>query len=351
MFIFDNPKYKLSHKLAKNEVNGRMLGKKSAIVEGINTDALRKNLNGRLQAIALKSEGKIKETISSTAIEFLPFGSVNGEACFPPGKPPFILLDTGIADFAGNNSAIFSCLLHDETKFSDQEILDYLFSSALIYFERDEKWESRRNAIFAPKLNFSELPPSCVPKAMGHAQSLILFFALHELSHVIIDPKELKDVDPWLEANRVLGLETPSALSSQFEESAADIIAFDLIMNFATFCVPDPQMAVNILSGVDIGLSFMMFFQGAFPTHQYAEKIIQVNEFMDHPAAFQRRIFFRERVKEKMKLFSNHLKIDFLSEARRCEELVFRFVKTIQNGATPSNDFHLKRQMAKRIFN
>jgi hypothetical protein len=275
---------------------------------------------------------------------------VNGEACFPPGEPPFVLLDTGIIDFAGNNSAIFCSLLLDEPTFSDDEILDYLFSSALIYFERDEKWESRRDVIFAPKLNYSEIPSHLVPKAMGYALSIIMFFALHELAHVIIDPKKLAGVDPWREANRILGLETPTTLSSQFEESAADIMAFDLIMKFATFCVPEPRMAVNILSGVDIGLTFMHFFQSAFPTRQYAEKIIQVNEYMDHPAAFQRRIFFRERMKEGMKPFSDHLGIDFLSEARRCEELVFRYGETIRNGATPSRDFHLKRQLAMLKF-
>ncbi|ACN17032.1 hypothetical protein HRM2_39740 [Desulforapulum autotrophicum HRM2] len=350
MVIFDNPTYKHSHKLARKEITGRMLGKKSALVKGIATEPLRKNLNQMLQAIALKSDEKIKETISSTAIEFIPFGSVNGEACFPPSEPAFVLLDTGIADFAGNNSAIFSSLLHDEGKFSDQEILDYLFSSALIYFERGEDWDSRRDAIFAPKLNYSEIPPSIVPKAMGHAHSLILFFALHELAHVIIDPNELKDVDPWREVSNILGVDAPPALSSQFGESIADIMAFDLIMNFATFCVPDPKMAVNILSGLDIGLTFMMFFQGAFPNRQYSKKIIQVNEFMDHPAAFQRRIYFRERVKEKMKRFSDHLAIDFLSEAQRCEELVFRYGEKIRNGATPSKEFYLKRQLAYQVF-
>jgi len=350
MSIFDNPTYERSHELAKREVAGRMLGKKPALLEGLSTESLRERLNGMLQAIALKSEGKTRETISSTAIEFVPFGRVNGEACFPPNEPPFVLLDTGIIDFTGNNTAIFSCLSLDDPVLRDDEVLDYLFASALIYFERDEKWESRREAIFAPKLNYSEIPSPLVPKAMGYALSFNLFLALHELAHVIIDPKELADADHWAEAGRALSLETPAALSSQSEESIADIIAFDHIMVFATFCVPDPRMAVSILSGVDIGLTFMMFFQGAFPTRQHAERIIQVSEYMDHPAAFQRRTFFRERVKERMKPFSDHLGLDFLSEAHRCEELVFRYADIIRKGATPSANFQLKRQLAMQTF-
>lgn len=350
MSIFDNPTYERSHQLAKREIAGRMLGKKPALHDKFSTEPLRERLNGMLQAIALKSEGKTRETIRSTAIEFIPFGRMNGEACFPPSEPPFVLLDTGIVDFVGNNTAIFSCLLLDEPILREDEILDYLFASALIYLERDEKWESRRQAIFAPKLNYSQIPAHLVPKAMGYSLSFYLFLALHELAHVIIDAKELADADPWAETGRSLNLETSTALSSHFEESIADIIAFDLIMVFATFCVPDPRMAVSILSGVDIGLTFMMFFQGAFPTRQYAEGIIQVKEDMNHPAAFQRRIYFRECVKNRMKPFSDHLKLDFLSEAHRCEELVFRYADIIRNGATPSANFHLKRQLAMEMF-
>lgn len=352
MSIFDNPTYERSYELANREIAGRMSGKNSALDHKHNSSKLRNNLNDMLQSIALKfkPDDAVRKAISTTAIEFIPYGSVNGEACFPPGEPPFILIDTGTVDFIGNNAAIFACLLEDEPIFSDDEILDYLFASALIYFERDEKWESRRHAIFAPKLNYSMIPPNLAIKAMGHARSFLLFIVLHELAHVINDPKELEEVDPWLMASRVTGVEVPTELSLQFEECAADYIANDLIIRFSTYCVPEPKMAINILSGVDIGLTFMNFFQCAFPGKQYSEKIIQVNEHMDHPAAFQRIQLYHAQVEEEMKEFSNYLGIDFLAEARKCEKLVFHYNEYIRNGATPSKMFYHKLQLAMQYL-
>jgi len=337
-------------KLAKREVAGRMLGNKSAITDKVNLEPHRERLKMMLQAIALRAKGDVQETISSTAFEFLPFGLVNAEACFPPDETPFILLDTGTFDFMGNNSAIICALMSDKSVLREDQIIDALFSSALIYYERDKDFEARRWAIFAPKLSYMEIPSHLVPQAIGYAQSFILFLVLHELAHIILQPVDLSDVNPWQQANRHKEFDVNPNADSHFEECAADYVAYDLIMEFATFCVPDPQMAVSILSGLDIGLTFLMFFQNTFPKFVDNAGIIHANEELGHPAAFQRRIYFRERVKEKMKPFSDHLGVDFLSEAHRCEELLFKFTEIIHKGAKPSPEFKLKRKIAMDLY-
>jgi len=350
MSIFNNDTYKRSHELAKKEVAGRMIGKKSALIKDINLEGVRNNINFILESFVINHKDKlIKEIISQTAVEIIPFGSFNSEICYPPNEPPFILLDSGTLDFLGNNFSIGYALTSDQHDFSEQQILDYLFSSAFIYFEASEEWESRRDAIFTPKLNYSDLHKDLRIHAQNDTISFLIFILLHEFSHLYVDKCNYKEINIWDKLAEEYNLEGFSNFSKQREESVTDITAIDLLLYFTTHCLPKKEMAISILSAIDVGFIFLAFFQSAFPKEKVG-KFIRVNEYLDHPAAFQRHHVFRSLVTEKMKIFIEHKGFNYTKAGDLCQDKLFYYSEAIRNGARPSQDFYERRELAKYLF-
>ena len=328
-----------------------MRGRRSALVDPNAANGMLEILYRILGNVGQFVSPEDRDLFYDVAVEPIPYGSYNAEACFPTPDPPFVLLDTGTVDFIGNITALYQQLRAQAngtstSLLSEQQVIDYIWASALIYFDKANEWEARRDAIHAPKLMYSKISPSLRQQCMSLGVAHLLFLVLHEIAHVIADAHG--------GFSKVSGLDIPGMLGEQFEEGFADTLAFDLIIRFSTH-LPHRENAVALLSGVDCALSSISLIQNTFPVHHDKEnKIAFVAESFDHPLACVRRQNFRAYVNERMSVFIEHAKTTgapgFLSETADFDDLFRPYGEAILNGRMPSDEFQAARNLARQVF-
>jgi hypothetical protein len=370
----------VSATLAKQEISARMRGRKNAVTSPNMLLDAKRVLHTFLSEIGLVLNGAEREIFFSTAVDLLPFGSYNAELCYADKKNEiaFILLDSGVIDFAGNLSALYVQLRENKLrdtkpKLSKQEIIDYIWSSGLIFFEKGLSGFSKRDAIFAPKLNFSEIDDHLVPIAFDFSMGQEIFLVLHEFGHFFSEKLGgFKNVVGEEEAQRIireqfsdlseimamqLGIEDNgwqsyfqrSGAEKILEEQFADIIAFGILERFAKKMAAShndiAKLRVGyILNGVDLGLSCMRLMQHAFPlSYDKKLKFLQVRESFDHPLAGTRRDTYRNFVSER-------LTKGLLSISRDFDEIFRPYEEAILDGAMPSDRFHQLWLCAKTLY-
>lgn len=340
---YDNPSFKRSRELAKKEINARMRGHRKALTDSINLDAMKMTyFYNCLERIGSLVDEKDRDLYYSTAFEIIPFGSFNAEVFFPASEPPFILLDSGSIDFIGNNCAFYTQLRSGGGNLSKQDVIDYIWASALIYFEKGDTWESRRNAIFAPKLNFSQIDPVLIPTALGYSLAQVLFILVHEIGHIILNanPDFTRETKNNLEEHLV----------GQFEEGMSDLLAFYLLLQFAlTF--RDKSQSIKFISGIDIGLSFMHLMQNAFPIYYDKDKRrIKINERPDHPIGTIRRDMFRKWIRQELEKVDKRLGDELLIEGHDFDSIMNPYIQAVLDGAKPSDNFQSKLRIAQDMY-
>lgn len=339
---YNNARHYRSRELAKKEIAARMKGHRSAVTVPSGVDGALQFIYSCLERMGTLITQEDQDRFYGIAIECLPLGSFNAQACFPPKEPPFVLVDTGTIDFAGNMAAVFMSLfsnLKGQVNFvlNEQKVIDYIWSAALIYHGQRDEWDNSLDAIYAPKLNFLQIPVSIQPHAFTLSIAQILFLICHEIGHVMTDKHpSLSDA---------MGVSMARNLEWQFDEFLADDFAFCLMVNYSIRW-SDELKVTYLLTGVDFGLSCIHLMQSAFPVgvhNQEGKKIVEVSESLDHPIALARRERYREMIKSRG---LNR----FLETGYEFDRIMHPYAEMIRDGRKPSEGFRRTRETRKFIF-
>jgi len=354
---YDNKIHERSRELALKEVAARMAGKRSALLNpslGIDAMAL---IYSCLEHMGTLLPQEDQEKFYGTAIELLPIGSCNAQACFPPKEPPFVLLDSGTIDFAGCMSTIILTLVsqsrddilfplashapqfsHSSSTLTEQDVIDYLYGAAFIYYSQADQWQNSLDAIYTPKLNYSMVSENMIRPCLDVSLAIVLFFVCHEIGHVMTDNHK--------GFSEIAGLPQPFQIASnwekQFSENIADAFAIDLLINYSIRWA-DRNKVKYLLAGIDFGFSCMHFMQSAFPykiCNVDGEKVILINESLSHPSALFRRAYYRDVIK-KYRLE------DFIKVSYDWERTLAEYAHLIQQGRVPSRKYLYLRELIK----
>ena len=156
---YQNSQHDMSHKLARNEIKAKMRGRKSAVTVDGALDGARRLYYSCLERIGTLILEDYQSTFYSVAVDIIPTGFYNAQAHYPSGGLPFVLLHSGAIDFSGNMATLGMGLIGNSDRrsefiLSEQDVVDYIWSSALIYYDAIGDWDGGLEAIHTPKLNY-----------------------------------------------------------------------------------------------------------------------------------------------------------------------------------------------------
>jgi hypothetical protein len=334
----NNVRHCRSRKLAEIEIAARMKGHQSAVDVPGEIEGATELFYSCLERIGTLVKREDQEKFYGIAVELLPLGSFNAEACFPPQEPPFVLLDTGVLDFAGNLSSVFMGLSwasrnQDNFKLSEQSVIDYIWSAGLIYHGGRGEWDKGYSS-YVPTLNFSKIPVAIQPQAFILAHAQPLFLICHEIGHIMLaESPTLSDV---------LRIPIAPNWERQLSEAIVDDFAFNLMINYA-IRFPEKDKVRYLISGVDFALSCMFLMQSAFPVSTArvdGKNVVFDSEWSNHPLAIARRERYRHVIEEQGLN-------EFLQTGYELDRLMYPYAEMIRGGREPSLGFRLAYRNSK----
>jgi len=347
---YDNPLHLRSQSLAMKDVALRMSGSRAA-APTMYFEGARQLIYSSLERIGTLLPPAKQQLFYAVAVDLLPRGSFNAYACFPNQEASYVLLDTGVIDFFGNLAAVFTMLAEtaDGTQlppFSEQQIIDFIWASGLIYYGSIDDPErkdcgirdiERLGAVHAPKLHFGQLPLHLRVPALNLSMGAVIFLVCHEIAHV------LNQGHPTLSES--IGSGFCLNLENMADEWLADEMAFQLMIDYA-IRFPDRAKVKCLLSSVDFALTCLNLMQSAFPCYwgerMDGEQFVVVRESLGHPMAAARRAAYR-------KLFAARIPPAFFTLDDRFETIESRYATMIRKGARPSTEFEETTETSRLI--